>query len=364
MNPLNVNIRQCRYQALLGTGGVGRGSFFALDGNHTLGREESRGGRFLERQDYCKLHIICHYVQVLLGPSFKVIMASKVGEDEHGRRLLAEMQETGLDTRFIPPSPEDATLYSICFVYPDGTGGNLTASNAATSKVDPAFIDELLPEFAGRRGQGIALAAPEVPLPARCRLLELGTEYDFFRAASLTYEEACSDQFIPLLPHCDLLALNLGEAAALGGVDPEQPALEIVQAAADRLRGLGSSACLSITGGKMGSWCWSGDTLIHTPAFPVQPVNTAGAGDAHLASLLIGMTAGLSWPAAHQLAALVAALKITSPHTIHKGLERQSLSSFAVQTGANLDPAVWNLIDSEMPHPLYSPSPGTGLDTF
>ena len=105
MNPLNLDARQRRYQALLGTGGVGSGAFFALDGNHTLGREESRGGRFLDRQDYCKLHIICHYVQVLLGPSFTVLMASKVGDDETGRRLLAEMQATGLDTRFIPSSP-------------------------------------------------------------------------------------------------------------------------------------------------------------------------------------------------------------------------------------------------------------------
>jgi sugar/nucleoside kinase (ribokinase family) len=124
-------------------------------------------------------------------------MASKVGEDEYGCRLLAEMLETGLDTRFITTSPGDATLYSICFVYPDGTGGNLTASNAATSKVDPVFINELLPEFAGCRGQD--RPGCPVPLPARHRLLELGTEYGFFRAASFTYEEACSGEIAPLL---------------------------------------------------------------------------------------------------------------------------------------------------------------------
>jgi sugar/nucleoside kinase (ribokinase family) len=352
MNSLNLDVRQCRYRALLGTGGVGSGSFFALDGNHTLGREESRGGRFLERQDYCKLHIICHYIQLLLGTSFKVIIASKVGEDEYGCRLLAEMLETGLDTRFITTSPGDATLYSICFVYPDGTGGNLTASNAATSKVDPAFINELLPEFAGCRGQGIALAAPEVPLPARHRLLELGTEYGFFRAASFTYEEACSEEIAPLLAQCDLVGLNLGEAAALGRVDPDLPALAIVQAATSRLHGLGSTSCLSVTGGKLGSWCWDGDSITHTPAFPVEPVNTAGAGDSHLAGLLIGRTAGLSWPVANQLAALVAALKVTSAHTIHKGLDRQSLSSFARITGAVLDPAVWHLIKNHSPGEL------------
>ena len=43
--------------------------FFALDGNHTLGREESRSGHFLDRRDYCKLHIVSHYVCRLLGPA-------------------------------------------------------------------------------------------------------------------------------------------------------------------------------------------------------------------------------------------------------------------------------------------------------
>ena len=56
-----------RYRALIGTGGIGSGMFFALDGNHTLGREESRSGHFLDRRDYCKLHIVSHYVRRLLG---------------------------------------------------------------------------------------------------------------------------------------------------------------------------------------------------------------------------------------------------------------------------------------------------------
>ena len=110
MRRLKIDLARCRYRALIGTGGVGSGSFFALEGDHTLGREESRAGRFLDRQDYCKLHIVTHYVQVLLGPGFHVIPASKVGDDDIGRRLLIEMQEIGLDTRYIVVSPGDATL--------------------------------------------------------------------------------------------------------------------------------------------------------------------------------------------------------------------------------------------------------------
>ena len=67
MDPLAVNPGKRRYRAMIGVGGIGTVSFFALDGNRTLGREESRGGRFIDRNDYCKLHIVSHYVKALLG---------------------------------------------------------------------------------------------------------------------------------------------------------------------------------------------------------------------------------------------------------------------------------------------------------
>ena len=57
-----------RYDVVVGTGGIGSGIFLALEGNRTLGREESRPAELLDQRDYCKLHIVCHYVQRLLGP--------------------------------------------------------------------------------------------------------------------------------------------------------------------------------------------------------------------------------------------------------------------------------------------------------
>ncbi len=71
---------------MIGTGGIGSGRFFALDGNHTLGREESRSGRFLDRRDYCKLHIVSHYVRPLLGPSFTAIAIGQGRRGRDGRR--------------------------------------------------------------------------------------------------------------------------------------------------------------------------------------------------------------------------------------------------------------------------------------
>ena len=186
---LTIDPLDLRYRALIGTGGIGSGMFFALDGNHTLGREESRSGHFLDRRDYCKLHIVSHYVRRLLGSSFPVIPLGMVGADEVGERLLGEMAEVGLDLRYVGRAEGRRTLYALCLIYPDGSGGNVTENDSACAAVDAGWIARAEPEFARFSGAGIALALPEVPLEARQKLLALGTAHGFLRVASFTTAE-------------------------------------------------------------------------------------------------------------------------------------------------------------------------------
>ena len=40
---------------------------YALQGDHELGRNESRLGELLDSRDYCKLHIALHYIARLHG---------------------------------------------------------------------------------------------------------------------------------------------------------------------------------------------------------------------------------------------------------------------------------------------------------
>ena len=119
------------FRRLIGVGGIGTGMFFALEGNHDLGRNESRPGRFLDVRDYCKLHIVAQYPTVLLGARedrgpFHVVPVGKVGIDEVGLRLRAEVERSGMDVRFVDAVPGRPTLLSVCFQYPDGSGGNIT----------------------------------------------------------------------------------------------------------------------------------------------------------------------------------------------------------------------------------------------
>lgn len=325
-----------RYTAMIGTGGIGSGAFFALEGNHTLGREESRGGRFLDRRDYCKLHIISHYVQTLLGPDCAVLPIGAVGEDGPGQALLVEMQEAGLALDFVRVLPGEQTLYSFCFIYPDGTGGNMTTTDSACARVDAAVIRAAEPLFQQHAGRGIALAVPEVPLAARTELLRLGGQYGFLRVASFASAEAAHAW--TLLPEVDLLSVNIDEAAAFAGLHEfDMSTEEIARVACDVLRRRQPALQLSITAGMAGSWCWDGEALTHYPALTVPVASTAGAGDAHLAGVLCALAAGHPLADAHRLGVAVGALSVTSPHTINKAITCASLDAFARGQGLDLD---------------------------
>lgn len=342
-----LRVSGLRFRGMVGTGGIGSGSFFLLAGTTTLGREESRGGRFLDRRDYCKLHIACHYVKKLMGDGFPVSPVGSVGADDPGRRLVEEMREAGLDLRFVDVVPGASTLFSFCFLYPDGTGGNMTTEDSASSRVGPQAIDRAEPVIAGLGRAGIALALPEVPLAARSALLQAATRHGLFRAASFTRAEMPEARASGLLDQVDLLAVNLEEAAAAAGLAEGATARAPADTAAAACAVLSAghpSLLVSVTAGSGGSWAWDGSSLTHDPAIPVRAEGTAGAGDAHMAGLLCGLAAGLPLEGAQQLATIVAAASVTSPHAIHPAMSRELLARLCRARPSAAAPAVREML--------------------
>ena len=82
------------------------------------------------------------------------------------------MQAVGLDLRYVQTLPEARTLFSFCFLYPDGTGGNLTTDDSASSSVTRKVVEQAEEVFKKYGRSALGLAVPEVPLEARYRLLE------------------------------------------------------------------------------------------------------------------------------------------------------------------------------------------------
>ncbi len=353
-----------RYERLVGVGGIGTGLFFALEGSHDLGRNESRPGRLLDVRDYCKLHIIAHYPAVLLGARgeagpFHVLPVGKVGEDETGRRLRAEMRATGMDVRFVDAAPGHPTLLSVCFQYPDGAGGNITTIDSAASHLTERDVD-----LAERwlSPHTIALAAPEVPLAVRAHLLRRAGEKGALRAASLTTAEVAEARATGLLSLVDVLALNEDEAAGLAGEAwPEGDPGRFLERCAAVLRESQPRMRVIVTAGPQGAFGFDGSGWAHVPALSVPIASTAGAGDALLGALLAGLAAGLPFAAgsrgsrterplesALDLGSLAAAFKVTSPHTIPPDFTLEKLVAFARDCGITFAEDVERLLPAGM----------------
>jgi len=248
--------------------------------------------------------------------------------------------------KWIEKVPEVSTLFSFCFFYPDGSGGNLTTDDSASTLVDAAYIEKAIADIRQLGSEGIIMAAPEVPLEARKRLLELGKRHGLFCSASFTTGEMKQAVESGILKYVDLLSVNLDEAAEAAGIQTEKTGAEIiVRSSIEKLKSHNSCIRAAITSGKQGSWCWDGHRLNRFPAVITTAVSTAGAGDAFISGLLCGLALGLHLFEAQQLASLIAGLSVTSPHTINKEIDRRSLNTFLHSSGITFSESVIKLLE-------------------
>ena len=339
------------YTHVVGTGGIGSGMFFLLEGNRTMSRDESRPGRQLNSKDYCKQHVILHYLAVLLGAgagAFEVYPVGKVGDDGQGWALLAEMDSVGMATKGVTATKDAATLFSVCFQYPDSTGGNITTSNGASSLLAAGEVAAFLKTFKAR-GRGMAVAVPEVPLEARLALLMEGRKRGWFNAAAFTSGEAAGFDALGGLSLADLICVKRDEAAALAGLDAEAAqAQDIARSCAGILLARNPSGMMIVTDGSQGTWaCRAGHACFVPPPPADGLVSAAGASNALLAGTLAGLACGLPFmkegasgrfgqtplDSAVELGVLLASFSSTSPDTIHWGADAVSLAEYAQARG-------------------------------
>ncbi len=335
---------------VVGVGGIGTGVLFRLQGNHTLGRDESRLGQLLSARDYCKLHIVEHYIATLMGSgefadACRVLAIGVIGDDAAGRQLLQEMDDAGIGTEWVRTVADRKTLFSVSFLYPDGAGGNITASNSAASALDPSDIRKGQEVMTSNAQRCVALCLPEVPLPARLEFLQLATRCGSFRAASFALSEIPSAMELNLFSMVDLLALNREEAAGLVGYAySTKNAQPFLADCASLLRRIQPGIRIVISVGAEGAHAFEDGVWYYRPAPATRVVSTAGAGDALLAGVLSGLASGLplirkpvaadavtgvEFSSAMELGMFLASFSLTSPDTIHFGANLARLEEFA-----------------------------------
>lgn len=342
MSKLVPILGELKYDRIIGTGGIGSGIFFSLHDNHTLGREESRLASLLPYKDYCKLHIILHYISVLLGAKnggeFESFPIGSIGNDATGRQLLDEMVKAGMNTNAVDISSAKPTLFSICYQYPDHSGGNITTAESASSEITPEDIISFFDTNNDDGANEIILSAPEVPVDARLKLLEVGRNRGSLNVASLLSGEV--DDFLQnnVLSSIDMLFINLDEAKKISGLEKNSEPETIIFTAIRNITVINPSITVFVTCGSAGVYCYAQKQLQFFPSIRMQVVSTAGAGDAFMSGTLSGICCGLPLlktaeesevlSTATELGILVAALSVCSGDSINHEVTAEFISNF------------------------------------
>ena len=342
LKPLYHNL-EFKYNHLVGTGGIGSGIFFRLIGNNTIGRNESRLGELLRGKDYCKLHIVIHYLAILLGTKknkFDIFPIGKVGDDDAGVFLIKEIQKLGINIKNIFKIPNTSTLFSVCFQYPDSTGGNITSANSASSKVSEEDIISFFNEFKKDPKREIILSLPEVPLSTRIKILEIGRSRGSFNIGSVSSFEIKELSYTNGFALIDMIILNIDEASSIAklnnykidkiirNLEIERDVSKIIKSCISYLINKNINIMIVITNSSKGSYTYFKRDLRFIPVVDVNVKTTAGAGDAFLAGTIAGICCGLSFNSSVELGSFLASLSVISEDTINHEINLNYLKKF------------------------------------
>jgi ribokinase len=231
----------------------------------------------------------------------EVRMIGCVGDDDSGAGIRRALADQGIGVEGLVTVPGAATGTALIFV--DREGRNQIG-------VAPGANHQLTVEMARGSEDAIAWAQVvvtqlEVPVPVVRWALETARRHAVPTVLNPAPVQELSDELLGLVTY---LTPNAGEVAALTGIEAHD--LESGRQAAARLceRGVGT---VIITLGEEGALVCDGTRAVHFEAFPVEVVDTTGAGDAFNGALAVGLAAGGSLEQVIPLASAAAALTCT-----------------------------------------------------
>jgi sugar/nucleoside kinase (ribokinase family) len=268
--------------------------------------------------------------------------------------VLREMRDVGIDTRFVEVVDGKPTLFSVCFQYPDGSGGNITTGNSAAAELSKESIDRAASLFQSFGPKTIALLVPEVPLATRRHFLGLAKLKGAFTAASFVSGEIAEAKLGGMFDLLNLVALNEEEAADFTGETfPNEKPQGFLDALCRLVALRYPQLSVVVSVGKSGAYFAHRSGWSYSPAPNVQVASTAGAGDCLLGGILAALAAGIPASGGQRSAAdtpvlenavdfgvLLATYKVSSQHTIHPTASLDELLQFAkclgIEPGADI----------------------------
>jgi sugar/nucleoside kinase (ribokinase family) len=220
-------------------------------------------------------------------------LATRLGDDEVGRQIEAGLASERIDLRMVQKSRSSRSASSTILVDAQGERAILYDPGENT---DPEITDALLD--AVRDVDGVLLD--------RCTAASIAVAKASRDSGAVMQLDAggYDDRVMELAPYCDIVIGSAYHAEARGSSPGD---------AIDELLALGVNAVVMTLGpnGAVGRQRDSEEITI--PAYPVEAVDTTGAGDVYHGAFLAAWLSSHSLLGSMRLAAVVAALKCQQP---------------------------------------------------
>ena len=231
-------------------------------------------------------------------------LISSTGQDVWAEHLSHRLADTSIDTRAVVQKQSATTGLTFIVATPDGER-TMFSYRGANTHLEPGDIDTRLFEDASiLHISGYALMCSPQKEAVR-RSVEIAKERGIFISLDTGLEPVVQNPG-------NLRALLTSVSLFISGEQEVMRLMDCVSAqqAADRLLKAGAR-CVAIMMGRHGSLLADDQERMSFPVFPVQAVDSTGAGDSYAAGLLYSRLRGLSLAASGALASALGALAVT-----------------------------------------------------
>jgi ribokinase len=230
------------------------------------------------------------------------VLIGRIGADAFGALARERLAAIGVEQVYLR---EDKSGTGVALIVVDAAGENsivvISGANGAVSQADAELARDTFSHSAA------VLLQFEVPQAASLAAAKIARD-----SGAIVILDPAPAPASALPPDfwtaVDIVTPNETETQALTGVRPGSPSE--AQEAASRLRALGAK-CAVIKMGAQGAYWSNASGHGHVPPFPVEAVNSVGAGDSFNGALAVALTEGATMADAVRFACAGGALATT-----------------------------------------------------